>query len=317
MTPEFDLIQRYFTRPTRHTSLGVGDDAAILSVAQGQELLVSADTSVVDTHFFVDCPPYAIGWKSLAVNVSDMAAMGGEPMWATLALTLPSIHHDWLAEFSRGFFACADAFQVDLIGGDTTRGPLNISITILGQVPAHQAMRRSGAQTGDDVWVSGRLGSAALGLAHLQQRLCLPETLVSVCLAALHTPQPRVALGLALRGIASSCIDISDGLLADLQHLLTSSDAGARVVLEDIPCEPFVQSQWHLPTVQAAVLAGGDDYELCFTAPPQHRAAIFALGNALSLPLTRLGVVTHTGKLEVFYQGQPLQPTAQGYDHFG
>ena len=316
MTPEFNLIQHYFTRTPKHTDLGVGDDAALIRVESGHQLAVSADTSVVGTHFFADCAPYTIGWKSLAVNVSDMAAMGATPQWTTLAIALPAIEKPWLAEFSRGFFACADAFGIDLIGGDTTRGPLNISITIMGQVPIGQALQRSGAQAGDDIWVSGPLGSAALGLAHLQQRLTLPTDTLAICLNALHQPQPRVALGLALRGLATSCIDISDGLLADLSHVLKASKLGACLQFEQLPALDYLASQRHVPHVQAAMLAGGDDYELCFTAPRAHLDSIFGLAEVLSLPLTRIGETTSAPHLSVLYQQQPLPLSLLGYDHF-
>ncbi|HEY0562489.1 MAG TPA: thiamine-phosphate kinase, partial [Methylophilus sp.] len=197
MTPEFNLIQQYFTRPAPNADLGIGDDAALIRLMAGHQLAVSVDMSVVGTHFYADCAPYDIGWKSLAVNVSDMAAMGATPKWATLAISLPNIDQAWLGEFSRGFFACADAFNIALIGGDTTRGPLNICVQIMGEVPTGQALTRGGAQVGDDIWVSGYLGSAALGLSYLQQKLVLDEAVQPLCLQALHHPQPRVALGLA------------------------------------------------------------------------------------------------------------------------
>jgi thiamine-monophosphate kinase len=203
-----------------------------------------------------------------------------------------------------------------LIGGDTTRGPLNISITIMGQVPIGQALQRSGAQAGDDIWVSGALGSAALGLAHLQQQITLPADTMTTCLEALHQPQPRVALGLALRGVATSCIDISDGLLADLNHVLMASKLGACLQFEQLPALDYLALQRHLPQVQAAMLAGGDDYELCFTAPRAHADTIFGLAESLSLPLTRIGEVTQAPNLSVLYQQQPLPLSLLGYDHF-
>lgn len=317
MTPEFELIQQYFNRATQHTDLSVGDDAAILSVPLGQQLIVSADTSVVGTHFFANCAPYAVGWKALAVNVSDIAAMGGKPMWATLALTLPSIDHEWLSEFSRGFFACAHAFNVDLIGGDTTRGPLNISITIFGQVPRDQALLRSGAKAGDDIWVSGAIGSAALGLAHLQQAISLPDTVLDSCVNALQLPQPRALLGLALRGVANSCIDVSDGLLADLRHVLKASNLGARILTEQVPCLDFLQQRLTTPTYLNALLAGGDDYELCFTASKHQREHILGLAKMFTLPLTCIGETTENRDLAVIYQGQTVQLDTLGFDHFG
>ncbi len=253
--------------------MGVGDDAALLRVAEGMELAVSTDMLVSGTHFFPDADPFLLGYKTLAVNLSDMAAMGATPRWATLSLSLPEANENWLQQFSAGFFALADEHEVELIGGDTTRGPLNLCVTIMGEVPRGKALRRSGAQIGDDIWVSGTLGEAALGLAHLQSEIELPEEPRISCLAALHQPQPRVALGLALRGIANSAIDISDGLLADLGHILECSNVAAEVRYDRLPVSPLFASSgdddepnW----CKRCVLSGGDDYELCFTAPVAH-----------------------------------------------
>src|SRR5512135_15982 len=199
---EFDLIQPFFTRATPGAILGVGDDAALLHVAEGMELAVSTDMLVSGTHFLPDADPFLLGHKTLAVNLSDLAAMGAVPRWATLALSMPSADESWLQRFSAGFFAVADEHGVELVGGDTTRGPLNLCVTIMGEVPRGKALRRSGAQAGDDIWVSGTLGEAALGLAHLQGKVALPDSARAICLAALHQPQPRIALGLALRGTA-------------------------------------------------------------------------------------------------------------------
>jgi len=317
MTPEFNLIQRYFTRPTKHADLGVGDDAALIRVENGHQLAISVDTSVAGTHFFADCDPFFVGWKSLAVNVSDMAAMGATPKWATLALTLPNVDHAWLAAFSKGFFACADAFDIELIGGDTTRGPLNISVTIMGQVPTQQALQRSGAKVGDDIWVSGQLGTATLGLRYLLQQQALETEVIEACLSALHQPQPKVRLGLALRGLANSCVDISDGLLADLGHILKASNVGANIVLEQLPVHPYAKAHLHLPEIQTAVVAGGDDYELCFTVPKDKRSQIIALASSLSLPLSRIGEIKNSQSLDVFYNQQQLTLTLAGFDHFG
>lgn len=316
MSGEFDLIAQYFTRATPKADLGVGDDAALVQVTPGCQLVVSVDASVVGTHFYADCPPAWIGWKSLAVNVSDMAAMGAVPKWITLAIALPERNPEWLAGFARGFFACAAQFDIDLIGGDTTRGPLNITVQIMGEVPTGQALLRSGAQVGDDVWVTGRLGSAALGLAHIQNKLVLPDAILSDCLSALHQPQPRLALGLGLRGVAHSCIDISDGLLADLGHILKASGVGAEVVLEDVPCLPWLAQSLQDPAIQQAILAGGDDYELCFTAPQHKRADIATLSLQCNLPLTRIGRITAGAGVQVQYQNQPLSVTGKGFDHF-
>ncbi len=319
MTPEFNLIKQYFTRPTRDTKLGVGDDAALISLSAGMELAISADMLVAGTHFFADCDAYQLGWKSLAVNISDMAAMGANPKWATLAIALPDINALWLAEFSRGFFACADSFNVDLIGGDTTRGPLTISVQIMGEVPVGKAIKRSGAKIGDEIWVSGKLGDAALALAHIQGKLVLPEEASLVCDKALHTPQPRVALGLALRDIANSAIDISDGLLADLEHILEQSAVGATLELKNIPHSTFAEFPIDLrdENLRKMVLAGGDDYELCFTAPAEKQVEIIKISEMTKLQLRCIGHVTKNTGLTLYgLDNEVLNMKETGFDHF-
>ncbi len=324
MSAEFNLIKEYFTQPAAHTDLGIGDDAALIQVTAGHQLAISSDMSVVGTHFYADAAPYDIGWKSLAVNISDMAAMGAKPRWATLSIALPEINPDWLSAFSAGFFACANAFNVDLIGGDTTRGVLNISVTIMGEVPIDKALKRNNAQVGDDIWVSGHLGHAALGLAYLQQKIVLDDETRNIALRALHQPQPRVSVGLALRETAHSCIDISDGLLADLSHILKASSSnlndadlmGATLQLENMPCLTSVKSRLQESKIQQAILTGGDDYELCFTASPKQRQTIAALAESLNVKLTRIGETNATGKLTVQLAQQNLNITALGYDHF-
>jgi len=317
MASEFDLIARYFTRPTRHTTLSIGDDAALISPAHGMELAISVDMLVAGTHFFHDADAYKLGWKSLAVNVSDMAAMGANPRWATLAIALPEVNELWLAEFSRGLFACAEAFEVDLIGGDTTRGPLTISVQIMGETPTGKAIKRSGAKVNDDVWVSGTLGSAALGLAHLLGKTNISANELPVFLDALNAPTPRVALGLALRGIANSCIDVSDGLMADLGHILKASNLGARIELGHVSCHAYLREKLTDAMHQQCVLAGGDDYELVFTAPKSQRAAIHQLSQQLNLPLSLIGETTHKSSLEVTFNDQKIDLSKKGFDHFG
>jgi thiamine-monophosphate kinase len=317
MSPEFNLIAKYFTRATPSADLGVGDDAALLRVSKGYQLAISVDMLVAGTHFFHDAAPYDIGWKSLAVNISDMAAMGATPKWATLAIALPEINEPWLAEFSRGLFACADRFKVDLIGGDTTRGPLNISVQIMGEVPTGEALRRDGAKLDDDIWVSGKLGSAALGLAHLQRKITLESEVAEHCLQALHTPMPRTDLGLTLRKKANSCIDISDGLLADLGHILDASNLGATVALDNIACHDFLRARLDEAIIQQCILAGGDDYELAFTAPQSQRHAIEQLAHQLDLPLSLIGKTTEKLGIEVTYKQQLLDISKKGFDHFG
>ncbi len=317
MVSEFDLIANYFTRPTRHTKLGVGDDAALISPAHGMELAISVDMLVAGTHFFHDTDAYNLGWKSLAVNVSDMAAMGANPKWTTLAIALPEINELWLSEFSRGFFACAEAFNIDLIGGDTTRGPLTISVQIMGEIPTGKAIKRSGAEAGDDIWVSGTLGSPALALAHLQGKVAIAESALPACLDALHTPMPRTALGLSLRDIANSCIDISDGLLADLGHILEASNLGAQLNLDQLPCHDFLRERLGDPAFQQYPLAGGDDYELVFTAPESQREKISQLSKQLNLPLSLIGETTKYLGLKVNYKNKTLAISKRGFDHFG
>jgi len=312
---EFNLIRRHFTRATPNALLGVGDDCALLQVSAGKVLAVSSDMLVSGTHFFADADPYLLGHKTLAVNLSDLAAMGATPRWATLALSLPCVDEVWLEQFSAGFFALAQKYNVDLIGGDTTRGPLNLCVTIMGEVSAQQALRRDGAQLDDEIWVSGKLGDAALALAHLQGKLSLPEAELVTVAPALHQPQPRVALGLALSGLAHSAIDISDGLLADLGHILDASQVGAQLEFAAVPMSDVLRS--HQDLVAPCALAGGDDYELCFTAAPQHHAELLRLSVELSVPLTRIGkIIAGKGCVVRDGTGNPINLARGGYEHF-
>lgn len=314
---EFSLIQQYFTRATPSAILGVGDDAALVRVNAGMELAISTDMLVCGTHFFADADPYLLGHKTLAVNISDMAAMGAQPRWATLSLSLPEENSSWLKAFSDGFFALADAFGVELIGGDTTRGPLNLCVTIMGEVPQGQALRRDGAQPGDEIWVSGKLGDAALALAHLQGRMQLRETDFKAVESALHQPQPRVALGLALRGIAHSAIDLSDGLLSDLGHILERSNVGAELHLQTIPHSAVLSNYMNQTLGQHCVLAGGDDYELCFTAPASNHARIDHISQELNFPLSCIGNIVSGNACRVLQaDGTELKLERGGYDHF-
>ncbi|MCC4114102.1 thiamine-phosphate kinase [Aromatoleum toluclasticum] len=318
MPSEFDLIRRHFTRPARHTALSVGDDAALLAPRAGMQLAVSTDMLVAGTHFFPDAEPEALGWKTLAVNISDLAAMGAEPRWAVLALSLPVADEAWIAAFARGFFACADAFGVDLAGGDTTRGPLNLCVTILGEVPAGAAITRGGARTGDDLWITGTPGHAALGLAHLRGEIALPPTAAQSCLASLHRPQPRVAFGQALRGVASAMLDVSDGLLGDLGHILESSGCGARIDVAALPLAALHACGADEALSRRCLLSGGDDYELLFTAPPSQREHLAALALGHGLPLSRIGTITATAGELVLHETDGREHTTAhaGYDHF-
>lgn len=314
---EFDLIRRHFTRATPGALLGVGDDCALLQVSLGKVLAVSSDMLVSGTHFFADADPFLLGHKTLAVNLSDLAAMGAVPRWATLAISLPAVDEDWLAQFSAGFFALAGRYGVDLVGGDTTRGPLNLCVTIFGEADAARALRRSGAQIGDEIWVSGRLGDAALALAHLQDKIALSEAEYAACASALHQPQPRVALGLALCGIAHSAIDISDGLLSDLGHILNGSQLGAEIDFSALPISSLLHRFLDLPLGRQCALAGGDDYELCFTVPAARREEVLCIASQLDLPLTRIGrIVASRGCLVQDAAGNPITLEGGGYDHF-
>ncbi|MBI3223171.1 MAG: thiamine-phosphate kinase [Nitrosomonadales bacterium] len=314
---EFDLICRYFTRATPNTLLGVGDDAALLQVSPGNVLAVSSDMLVSGTHFFADADPFLLGHKTLAVNLSDMAAMGALPRWATLSLSLPAVEAAWLERFSAGFFALAQQHGVELVGGDTTRGPLNLCVTIFGEVGAQQALRRGGAQLGDEIWVSGTLGDAALALAHLQGRVALSETEFVACAPALHQPCPRVALGLALRGVASSAIDVSDGLLADLGHILEASQLGAELDFVQLPGSAVLRSYLPQALANQCLLSGGDDYELCFTVPAARHAEVLSIATRLGLPLACIGrTVATRGCVVHDAAGLSIHVEAAGYDHF-
>jgi thiamine-monophosphate kinase len=317
---EFDLIARYFTRPARRNPLGVGDDCALLRPATGMELAVSTDMLVEGRHFLPTVAPSALGHKALAVNLSDLAACGAQPLAFTLALALPQVDEAWLAGFAEGMFALADAHDCELVGGDTTRGPLTLSITVFGEVPAGQALLRSGARAGDDVWVSGTLGDARLALEAFRGTVSLPLPVFAAAWERMDRPQPRVTLGLALRGIATAAIDVSDGLLGDLVHVLERSRVGATI---DLSCAPrlLAASAQGLALsqdrVQDLVFAGGDDYELAFTAAPQQRDAVEAAAAQAATRVTRIGrIETAPGLRLVDAQGQAVQRRFAGFDHF-
>ncbi len=335
---EFELIQRYFTRPTPNAVLGVGDDCALLQMAPGMQLAVSSDMLVAGRHFFTDTDPHRLGHKALAVNLSDLAACGARPLAFTLALALPNADPAWLEPFSQGLLALAHAHGCELIGGDTTQGPLNICITVFGEVPAGaarhpgqpatQALLRSGAAPGDDVYVSGTLGDARLALEALQGRIQLPDAVLQAARQRLEQPTPRVALGLALRGVASAAADISDGLLGDLGHILQRSAVGA--TLDTSIAMHLLAAQVHLTRAMGpfdnmlspqmalqCVLAGGDDYELVFTASPAQRAAVQAASVASATPVTRIGHIDAAPGLRlVDGQGAPVANTFTSFDHF-
>jgi len=318
MPSEFELISRYFTRPALQAVLGPGDDCALLAPSPGMELAITTDMLVAGTHFLPDTDPYQLGWKTLAVNLSDLAAMGAKPRWVLLAGSLPEADEVWISAFADGLFACAKRYAVDLVGGDTTRGPLNLCLTALGETPAGQALRRDGAQLGDDIWVSGQPGLAALGLAHLQGRTDLPEKLATRCIAALQKPTPRIELGLALleRKLAHAAIDVSDGLLADLGHIAERSGLDTEIFEAQLPYLPDGVSP---DLARKAQIAGGDDYELVFAASPDKRHELARLAAELDLPLWRIGrTVTGSGTVRMLdADGTVVNTTQKGFDHFG
>ena len=322
MPGEFGLIDKYFARPTPSAVLGPGDDCALLQPSPGKQLAITTDMLVAGTHFLADTDPKNLGWKALAVNLSDLAAMGARPRWVTLAGALPAADEPWIAQFAEGFFACAGEFGVDVVGGDTTKGPLNLCITALGEVDPGHALRRDGAKIGDQIWVSGRPGLASLGLAQLQGRIELPGPWQRLCIGALEKPRPRVALGLALVGVASAAIDISDGLLADLGHIAERSACMAAVKLVQLPHLPKGDSYDAVLRKLAleCQLTGGDDYELLFTAPADQHLRIGRIAAELELPLWCIGEITDgpAGNVTVFDpDGQPVEFDSKGYDHFG
>ncbi len=332
---EFDLIERYFKRPERHAArvaLGIGDDCALLQPAPGTQLAISCDMLVEGRHFVSTLDPFKLGHKSLAVNLSDLAACGARPLAFTLALALPRADEAWLAPFAQGLLALADAHGCELIGGDTTQGPLNICITVFGEVPVvngrSQALLRSGAQAGDDLYLSGSVGDARLALEVFRGTVSVPEPVFNAARVRMETPIPRVALGLALRGIANAAIDVSDGLLGDLGHILKQSKVGATVdadltstlIAANAYCTRargqfdinIAAEQW-----RAWALSGGDDYELLFTAPVSRRSAVIVAAQNSQTPITRIGQIdAERGLRLVDAQGQPLPNTYSSFDHF-
>lgn len=306
---EFDLIRRYFAGyAPQHpfNQLSIGDDCALLNIPAGQQLAVTTDTMVENVHFFADADPRLLGHKLLAVNLSDLAAMGAEPFAVTLALTLPKVDENWLQAFSEGFMGLAHQHHVDLIGGDTTSGPLTLTVQAMGVVPQGRALLRSAAQAGDLIYVTGPLGNAGLGLKIHQGYACADA---EPALRCFNQPQPRVAEGMALRGLANACIDISDGLAADLGHILERSGVGACLQWDNLPLSPQVQdyieesSDWRMP------LTAGDDYELCFTVPADS-------SRLLPAGCHSVGVIQSTPGLRIERAGRVEAFEAKGFEHF-
>ncbi|MFZ6875968.1 thiamine-phosphate kinase [Undibacterium sp. Di27W] len=319
MLSEFDLIKRYFAQHSTQDSriaLGIGDDCALLNPSPGKQMAISSDMLVSGRHFFPDADPYRLGHKCLAVNLSDLAAMGAEPLGFTLALSLPEANQDWLAEFSRGLLALADEHHCHLIGGDTTKGPLNICITIFGELPPGTALRRDAAKVGDDIWVSGTLGDARLALAGYWKEVTLSEPDHQLAATRMHQPSPRIALGMALRGIAHAALDISDGLAGDLGHILEKSQVGASLFIDQMPAGPVLQTQPQELRRQFT-LNGGDDYELCFTAPASSREQVIAAAAKSQTTVTRIGQIEADAGLRlVDDDGKPVHLQYKSFDHF-
>ena len=319
---EFELIRKFFQRPARRSPLGVGDDCALLAPAPGMQLAVSTDMLVEGRHFFADVHPKLLGHKALAVNLSDLAASGARPLAFTLALSMPRADASWCQAFADGLFALAEQHDCELVGGDTTQGPLNICITVFGEVPAGQALLRSGAQVDDDIWVSGSLGDARIALDALLRQHALPPAVLAQARQRLEQPTPRVALGMALRGIASSCLDVSDGLLGDLNHILEASRVGARI--DANITRSLMQARRHpmmaalaMSRIDACTLAGGDDYELCFTAPSSAQAAVRDAAAQVGVPVTCIGRIEAERGIRVMTPGgQQLPLRFAGFEHF-
>ncbi|MET3914196.1 thiamine-monophosphate kinase [Variovorax sp. OAS795] len=316
---EFDLIARYFKRPAKRSPLGVGDDCALLAPAPGMQLAVSSDMLVEGRHFLSTVDPARLGHKALAVNLSDLAACGARPLAFTLALALPGVDEPWLEGFSRGLFALADEHGCELVGGDTTRGPLNICITVFGEVPAGAALLRSGARAGDDIWVSGTLGDARLALEVFRGTLALPAEVFAAARMRMEQPTPRVALGQALRGTASAAVDVSDGLVGDLGHILAASRVGATLDADAaVSLVAAAATGLGAGVLRTCALSGGDDYELVFTAPPSARAAVEQAGQDSATRVTRIGrVEADTGLRIVDASGSPVAQRFGSFDHFG
>lgn len=316
---EFDLITRYFKRPAKRSPLGVGDDCALLAPGQGMQLAVSSDMLVEGRHFLSTVDAARLGHKALAVNLSDLAACGAKPLAFTLALALPGIDEPWLEGFSRGLFALADAHGCELVGGDTTRGPLNICITVFGEVPAGAALLRSGARAGDDIWVSGTLGDARLALEVFRGTLALPADVFAQARMRMEQPTPRVALGQALRGIASAAVDVSDGLVGDLGHILASSRVGATLDADAATSTVAAASApgLDIEALRTCALSGGDDYELVFTAAPSARAAVEQAGKESFTRVTRIGRIDAEAGLRIVdASGSPVAQRFGSFDHF-
>ena len=310
---EQEIIQRFFIRQQHDqaVSIGIGDDAAIIAPPEKHELVVTTDTMAQDSHFTKETQPFDLGYKLMAVNLSDIAAMGAEPKWATLNITLPAIDESWLQQFSQGLFDCADQFQVSLVGGDLCKGnQTHVGLQLIGIVPTGKALTRAGARPGDRVFVSGNIGAAAQAIGELYLHNHDQSCLSSTQHQALYRPVPRVEIGIALREIANCAIDISDGLIHELQIVCTTNMVGARLMLEEIPVAPGVEAE--------VALSGGEDYELLFTADSAHIDAIDRIASMYSCKISNIGEIISGDAIEILHNGSPVPPLqCSGFDHFG
>ena len=316
---EFQLIEQFFKnkgQKRRDVLLGIGDDCALVQPAEGKVIAISCDTLVEGVHFFADMPAHALGYKSLAVNLSDLAAMGAEPAWMTLALSLPDVDQQWLADFSSGLFEAAEYYGVALVGGDTTRGPRCINVTIHGQVPKGKALKRSGAKIGDWVFVTGSLGDSALGLDMLRNKQVIKPEFKEYLLNRHYYPTPRVLAGQALKGLASSAIDLSDGLVSDLSHILKASNVGAVIDANAIPLSSSLTESVGADQALAYALTGGEDYELLFTVPESQRGAIDTALLHAGVKFVKIGQICSGNKIKFTLDGQPFTPEFKGFEHF-
>ena len=315
MSSEFELIRRFFVRPGMPSA--IGDDCALLAAPTGLALAVTTDMLLEGTHFLAGTDSRRLGHKSLAVNLSDLAAMGADPRWFLLALALPAADEPWLEAFAAGMFALADAHRIELVGGDTTRGPRTITITAIGTLPPGYALRRDAASAGEDLWLSGATGEAALGLAHLAGRVTLPPAAAARCVERLEAPEPRVALGRRLRGVATAAIDVSDGLVADVGHVAEQSKAGAEIDFDALPRPVALAACPDRRLADESLLGGGDDYELAFTAPAAKRDEVAAAGRAAGVAVTRIGrIVAGPPGVRVLAGGKPFEVARRGFEHF-
>lgn len=316
---EFDIIKHYFTVASHRKDvvIGPGDDCALLQIPANTLLAVSTDTLVSGVHFFADMNPTALGHKALAVNLSDLAAMGADPCWVSLALTLPDIDHDWLSAFCAGFFELAEYYNVALIGGDMTKGPLSITVTVQGTLPEGKGLRRSGANAGDGIYVTGTLGDAALGLQQVLGNVMVPEQYQDIIRHKFEHPHPRILVGQALRDIASSALDLSDGLAGDLAHITRASNLRAQIEVDQLPLSEAMQASLSLEQSWELALTGGDDYELCFTVPELYRGQLETALSHCGVKFTRIGrMLSGPPAVELLNQGEPYQLTSQSWDHF-